>query len=266
LRNPSKKNTFEALSILMIFTFQSNNKTFAFDSSRFFDLSTPIRNGDNNVNAYFLNHPKFEPFRAGGFVGSVEQGGACNCEDITFNAHGNGTHTECVGHISKEHHTINTCLKSFYHHALVITVKPEKRDNGDYWIPHTAIEQLNFETFDALVLRTEPNSDEKLTHMYSGTNPTYLDPALTGLLAEKGIAHIVLDLPSVDKEEDGGALLAHRAFWSYPDAPRLNATITELAYIPNEVKDGEYILNLQIAPFESDASPSKPILYPIIAQ
>jgi hypothetical protein len=29
------------------------------------------------------------------------------------------------------------------------------------------------------------------------------------------------------------------------------------------VKDGSYILNLQIAPFENDASPSKPVLYKI---
>jgi hypothetical protein len=31
----------------------------------------------------------------------------------------------------------------------------------------------------------------------------------------------------------------------------------------NEVKDGTYLLNLQIA-FENDASPSKPVLYAIL--
>jgi kynurenine formamidase len=248
----------------MVFSFHSNNKTYSFDSAVYFDLSTPIRHGENNVNAYFLGHPKFVPFRAGDFVGSVEQGGACNCEDISFNAHGNGTHTECVGHISKEHHTINQCLKSFHHIAQLITVTPEIRDNGDSWVPKTAIAHLDFSLFNALVIRTMPNTREKLTHMYSGTNPTYLDPELTRLLAEKNIDHVILDLPSVDKEEDGGALLAHRAFWSYPDSPRINATITELAFIPDDAADGFYVLNLQIAPFESDASPSNPILYPIV--
>jgi hypothetical protein len=29
------------------------------------------------------------------------------------------------------------------------------------------------------------------------------------------------------------------------------------------VPDGDYVLNLMIAAFESDASPSKPVLYPL---
>jgi hypothetical protein len=33
--------------------------------------------------------------------------------------------------------------------------------------------------------------------------------------------------------------------------------------VPNKVQDGKYILNLQIAPIENDATPSKPILYKI---
>jgi hypothetical protein len=35
-------------------------------------------------------------------------------------------------------------------------------------------------------------------------------------------------------------------------------------YAPNEIKDGIYLLNLQIAALETDASPSKPILYQLI--
>ena len=34
-------------------------------------------------------------------------------------------------------------------------------------------------------------------------------------------------------------------------------------YVRNEIEDGEYILNLQFASFENDASPSKPVLYKI---
>ena len=40
-------------------------------------------------------------------------------------------------------------------------------------------------------------------------------------------------------------------------------TITEMIYVPNEISDGLYVLNLQIAPFENDASPSKPVLYKV---
>jgi hypothetical protein len=73
----------------------------------------------------------------------------------------------------------------------------------------------------------------------------------------------LIDLPSVDKEVDGGQLAAHHAFWNYPNQTQFHKTITELIYVPNEVPDGTYILNLQIAPFENDASPSKPILYKV---
>ncbi|MCB0558058.1 MAG: cyclase family protein, partial [Phaeodactylibacter sp.] len=69
------------------------------------------------------------------------------------------------------------------------------------------------------------------------------------------------DLPSVDREEDGGKLLAHRAFWSYPETPRTDCTITELIFVNNSIQDGLYLLNIMIASFEIDASPGKPVLY-----
>jgi hypothetical protein len=78
---------------------------------------------------------------------------------------------------------------------------------------------------------------------------------------------LLIDLPSVDREEDEGKLLAHKAFWNVKDVNNLNTdaclncTITEMIYVNNEVQDGSYILNLQIASFENDASPSKPVLY-----
>ena len=71
-------------------------------------------------------------------------------------------------------------------------------------------------------------------------------------------------MPSVDKERDGGELLAHNAFWNTSGKIRMNATITEFIYVPNTIEDGEYLLNLMIAPFENDATPSKPVLYQII--
>ena len=73
--------------------------------------------------------------------------------------------------------------------------------------------------------------------------------------------HLLLDLPSVDREEDAGQLLAHHAFWQYPAQPRREATITELIFVPNEIADGLYLLNIQITSLELDASPSKPVLY-----
>jgi hypothetical protein len=98
-------------------------------------------------------------------------------------------------------------------------------------------------------------------NQYSGNNPTYLESALGEFLASQNVKHLLVDLPSVDREEDGGALATHHAFWQYPQNTRLDATISELIFVNNEIADGFYLLNLQIASFESDASPSKPVLY-----
>src|SRR5690606_17094599 len=103
-----------------------------------------------------------------------------------------------------------------------------------------------------------PNDGHKLHTNYSGANPPYLDHAAVEYLVECGVEHLLLDLPSVDREEDGGKLLAHKAFWKYPDtvaAGRQSCTITELIFVDAAIKDGLYLLNLQIASFELDVSP-----------
>jgi len=82
-------------------------------------------------------------------------------------------------------------------------------------------------------------------------------------LRKKGVSHLLIDLPSVDKEKDEGELLSHNAFWNTSGKLRLDATITEFIYVPNTINDGTYFLNLMVAPIENDASPSKPILYKI---
>jgi hypothetical protein len=83
-------------------------------------------------------------------------------------------------------------------------------------------------------------------------------------MAERGILHLLIDLPSVDREEDGGKLAAHKAFWQYPARPRMDATITELIFVNNMITDGLYLLNLQICSLSLDASPSKPVIYALL--
>jgi len=67
----------------------------------------------------------------------------------------------------------------------------------------------------------------------------------------------------VDREEDEGVLAFHHAFWQVPENPNFDRTITELIYVDSDIPDGDYILNFQVAPFENDASPSRPVLYKI---
>jgi len=227
------------------------------------DISMPLRSSGDAASAWYVDPIKIEPVRANGFVGSVKEGGSVNFNNISFNPHGNGTHTECVGHIAPECYSINAHMKRWFFDALLITIQPINKD-VDLVITEQQIRSaVGSHRPEALVLRTIPNDLSKLNRQYSNSNPAYLEAAACGFMASVGIEHLLLDLPSVDRESDGGALAAHRAFWRYPDAPRMEATITEFIYVPDAVVDGLYYLNLQVAPFENDASPSRPVLYPI---
>jgi len=184
--------------------------------------------------------------------------------DIFFNPHGHGTHTECVGHISKEVYSINKTLTQFFFTAELISISPEKQENGDEIITWKQIESaLQLKNTQAIVIRTLPNATDKLSKQYSDTNPAFVEAKAMIELIALGVDHFLIDLPSVDKEMDGGVLAAHHAFWEHPEKTNLKRTITELIYVPEHIKDGSYLLNLQIAPFENDASPSKPVLYAI---
>ncbi|GAA4294193.1 cyclase family protein [Aestuariibaculum suncheonense] len=250
----------------MFATIQYNSKKLQIDLTQPLDISIAIQSGQSNVNAWYIGDPEIEPvvIEEEDWVGSVVKGSAVNFNNISFNPHAHGTHTECVGHITEKVHSINKNLKQFFFLAEVITVAPEKLDD-DFVISKKQIQfALGNKKRDAVVIRTMPNTKDKLTKRYSKTNPTYLLEEAAVYLREKGIKHLLIDLPSVDKERDEGKLLAHNAFWNTQGKLRLDATITEFIYVPNKVKDGQYILNLQIASFENDATPSKPVLYKII--
>ena len=161
-------------------------------------------------------------------------------------------------------HSINKNLKHYFFVAEVVTIAP-LHHNGDFLIGVKQLRTaLRNKKRDAIVIRTLPNLEDKKSMQYSNTNPTYLSEKGAIYLREKGIKHLLIDLPSVDKEKDEGKLLAHNAFWNTAGEVRMDATITELIYVPNTVEDGEYLLNLMIAPFENDATPSKPMLYKIM--
>ncbi len=248
---------------------------FQVDLSQPIDISIPLSNTNENPIAWYLDKPQIEPVVFGDWIGKVSEGkSATNFNTIVFNPHAHGTHTECLGHITKEFYSINQCLKQFFFLAELISVEPELQ-NGDLVITLDKISIALDVTLklgspkEALIIRTLPNLAAKKHKKYSHTNPPYLSEAAARFIRESGIQHLLIDLPSVDKEHDEGKLLAHKAFWNVTDVnhlnndSRLNSTITEMVFVADDVPDGSYLLNLQIASFENDASPSKPVLYAI---
>jgi arylformamidase len=241
-----------------------NSRKIEVNISNPIDISIPLDVKKENINAWGVEDPKIFPEKVDGHEISVASGAVVNFNNIHFNPHSHITHTECVGHITKEVHSVNKNLKYFIFLAEVVTVVPESAGK-DFFISEKQLKTaLKNKKRDAIVIRTLPNLKDKKSMKYLNTNPPYLLEEAAIYLREKGIKHLLVDLPSVDKEKDGGALLAHNAFWNTAGKIRINATITEFIFVPNEVEDGEYLLNLMIAPFENDATPSKPILYKII--
>jgi kynurenine formamidase len=247
---------------------------FQIDLSKPIDISIPLTNTDDNPIAWYIEKPEIEPVKFGDWVGKVSEGSSTNFNNIFFNPHGHGTHTECLGHITREFYSINQCLNQFFFSADLISIEP-KIINDDFVITKSQIENSlqknspDAKIKEALIIRTLPNIASKKHKKYSNTNPPYLSEEAAIFIREIGIQHLLIDLPSVDREEDEGKLLAHKAFWNVKEVTNLNndarlhCTITEMIYVDNSIADGSYILNLQIASFENDAAPSKPILYKI---
>ena len=223
------------------------------------------------------------PFEAPGFPGTVARGASCNCEVITLTPHCNGTHTECVGHLTRERLDASRVAPLGLLPALLVSVDPETAGSegsdpaprpDDLLVTRRALEhawpqRAPFEA-RALIVRTRPNRADKRVHDYSAETPPYLTREAAQLLTARGIAHLVVDLPSIDRARDEGRLTAHRIFFGLPPgstalaaAARREATITELAFVPDELRDGACLLELQVPALAGDAVPSRPLVYPL---
>lgn len=243
------------------------------------DISIPLRFNGPQPNAYGVAPAVAEPVRAGSLIGDTRQGGSVNFERYTFIPHCNGTHTEGVGHITHERVSVRRCLQEAVMPAWLVSISPEEI-GGELVMTKRALDSalgpepaaaafLGRTDPKAMIVRTLPNDDGKLTREYGEANiPPYFSADTMLRIVELGIKHLLVDIPSIDRIFDDGKLINHRIFWNVEEGSfqagedaRMQNTITELIYVPNEVADGEYILNLQIAPFEADCAPSRPILF-----
>jgi arylformamidase len=211
------------------------------------------------------------PYLVPGFSGSVTSGASCNCDLICVIPHCNGTHTECAGHLTQERldaHRVPPGLVPALLISVVVTAASVETSDpapqpGDSLITRSAIESAlgALPPFDAqaLIIRT------RATH---SAPPAYLSREAAQTIVQRGIQHLVVDLPSIDREHDEGRLTAHRVFFGLPPGSsslervtRPEATVTELAQIPDELADGPYLLELQVPAWRGDAVPSRPLLY-----
>ena len=225
------------------------------------------------------------PYALPGFSGRVADGASCNCSRLELTPHCHGTHTECVGHLTREPLDAAGVAPLAPQPAWLLSVAPQRASDcgegsdpapahGDALLTRRALAAAwpAVAPFapTALIVRTLPNGPAKLRRDYDRDPAAYFSLEAALWLVERGILHLVVDLPSVDRAQDAGRLAAHRVFFGLPpgstrlaDAHRPQATITELAWIEDAIADGPYLLALQLPALAGDAVPSRPVLYPV---
>lgn len=271
-----------------LLSLESGGHRWIADATRALDLSIPLDFTGLQPSFFGARRAAASTLEAGSFIGDVRRGGSCNCSSYSLTPHCNGTHTECVGHVTDQRISVRDVAIDHLSLALLVTVTPESSEathetsipraqRGDRLITRQALAAVsgaNVAGYSALVIRTSPNERDKLSRNYdAGDVPAYFSAEAMQWIVAQGVRHLVVDLPSIDRAADEGRLTAHRLFWGLPagstdagTATRAGATLTEFAYIDNTIGDGMYLLNLQVAPFSTDAAPSRPILYPVVNQ
>ena len=253
------------------------NKKYNIDFSKGFDISIAINFNGEQPNTYGVEKATSKAYKDGKFIGDTRKGGPCNFETYSFTPHCNGTHTECIGHITNERIDILSSLNEEMIPSTLISIIP--KSTSENYIPYLdaqdlvitkedlklQLKDINPKFLRGLIIRTLPNSESKKSRDYMNDTPSFFSIEAMEYIVILGVKHLLVDIPSVDRLLDEGNLSAHNIFWETkgkkfnPKAKR--KTITEMIFASESIRDGSYLLNLQIPAFVSDAAPSRPILY-----
>jgi arylformamidase len=255
------------------------NKKYNVDFSKGIDISIPLNFNGEQPNTYGVDKATAKPYQDGQFIGDTRKGGSCNFETYNFTSHCNGTHTECIGHITDERISILSSLDEEMIPSTLVSVTP-KNTNENYTPKLNAddlvitkedlelqLKDINPAFLQGLIIRTIPNLENKKSRDYMQVDPAFFSIDAMEYIVSLGVEHLFVDTPSVDRLLDDGYLSAHNIFWETKgkefNSNTQNKTITEMIFAPSSLEDGAYLLNLQIPAFVSDAAPSRPIIYKI---
>ncbi len=250
-------------------------------------IAIPLKFNGPQPNHFGAGAATTRPMKSGNFIGDTRQGGSCNADEITLNPHCNGTHTESISHVVDELIAPHEVVKQPLMPAYLLTVSPQQMsnldNNKDTYLPplnpedmvlskevFTAVRENIHKNVKALIIRTLPNQETKLKQIYGASHqpPFFSNQAMHWLVKHTEIQHLLVDMPSVDRLYDDGVLSNHRIFWNIEPGSHQRSkkqyhhkTITEMIYVPDNIKDGRYLLSLQIPRLSLNAVPSNPLLY-----
>ncbi|MDH5404684.1 MAG: cyclase family protein [Candidatus Heimdallarchaeota archaeon] len=186
------------------------------------------------------------------FVGDILRGGSCNVTIHNYSPH-NLTHLETSLHIVDNGIPVSAIPNKHLNGILYLIDLTKTYDQDDECIKWDDIsEQITnlHPSVTFIALKTYSSTLDQF-HDFSGEDPLFLDPFAAKMihdLKNNKINGLILDLPSIDKETDGGKLLAHRNFLGLPREGIKSTVeefrfIVELAYFEN-LQQGYYYLNI----------------------
>ncbi len=262
---------------------KNDGRSYEIDLSSGIDISIPLNFNGGQPNTYDVPIASSKAFESGKFIGDTRRGGGCNFEEYKLIPHCNGTHTECVGHISYDRIHVNNFVNELLIPSVLISVEPEiaastgdtydpPKNPEDMLITRSILENIlrSSDKFflEGLILRTLPNSAGKKTMHYSHNPPPFFSIEAITYLSSLKVKHLMLDIPSLDRTFDEGKLSVHHIFWNVKQGSheveevKCSAnTVTEMIYVDDSISDGYYFASLQIPNFCSDAAPSRVILF-----
>jgi kynurenine formamidase len=243
-----------------------NGRIYNILESQGLDLSIKNKFDNENPTFFHSNQSSIKIVQSENFVGDIYKGGSCNANIASVDIHCSGTHTECIAHISKvSEKIVDFCPKGFIPTQLItVDLKKIADTNETYYastisdlvITKKSIKEKIEDKIDSLIIRTLPNSKDKLSQNYDKYPAPFLTTEAVEFINELSVLHLLVDIPSIDKANDNGVLGNHHSFF------KKGKTVSELLYIDNSIKDSFGFLQIQIPNWNLDAAPSRPIFFP----
>ena len=237
-------------------------------------LVSPIRFDKADSNPWNADAASKSPVTIGDFVGSTQSGGSCNVDQLSMIPHCHGTHTETIGHIVDGDHFVSDLSIPSLIPAVVVSVSAiEAESTSETYLPSFGKSDrvITAEDLKNAYVKWKGFAASALIIRAGSTEGFFTNEAMAAIV-EVGFEHLLVDLPSVDRLDDDGLLSNHRIFWNLEAASREVASSSRVnshdhridqRSVPTKVTDGPCLLSIQVPAIESDAAPSRPVVFPI---
>jgi kynurenine formamidase len=208
------------------------------------------------------------------FIGNVGEGGACNVDILNYVPHGL-THIETSAHILMQDENAVTIkdipvqnLSGLVYLLDITDIDAEAGRSVRWQDVEAKLKKITL-PIRMLALKTQASLQPRDTD-FSGKDFLYLSPETAEKLHDfkPRINCLLLDLPSIDRESDGGKLAAHRHFFGLPQKgcrweDKEKRTLVELAWF-SDLQEGYYYAFITPQRFQTNAVSTGIVFHPLL--